>query len=688
VSPSTTRPPLAGLAALCSVALLGMLAWPLLTRRVFVFDDLSWFHLPLRFLYQQALQAGDSVLWTPSIFAGFYVHGEGQLGAFHPLHQLLYRLLPLDIAFNLELLASYVAAYAGMIWLLRRLDVRLGAALVGAMLFAFSGFSLLHHHHLNAIAIVAHLPWLLAAADTVIVEERGRSWRLGFAMLACGLGSTFLLGFPQAVWWDALALGGFAIYRAAETRRWHGLLACAAAVVIGVLLGGVQLLPSADAVTHSSRADVPRDFAMTFSLHRANLLQLWSSRVFARGAYSQPETMLFHEFGIYSGAIMPVAVCWMWSRRKALPARRRGLAIAATVLALLGVWLALGRYGRLAGLLAHLPVLEALRAPVRYIVLTQFAAAVLAALTIDDLLAIREGRTEVRPSTVVWIPLALSVATLLTINTGLLYAGQYGFADVATAAPGVALVAAVSLLVVLAARRVRWALPALVLVTMVDLSAWGVPFIYAQPPRPIAAIAYRAPAAPPEIEESYAAASEGGTYRSNQLVLRGYRLTTGYAGLSPAMRHPFDGKEAMQLSGTRWQFTFEGLRTHFVGAVDRVRLLDRAQNGASGAVRMAIDRPGRLVAHVEAPGPRVLAFTERFHPGWSATIDGRPLQMVRVDGDFLGCLLDAGIHRVELRFMPRSFVYGSIVSALGIVALGIILVISRVRPPRGAGSSE
>jgi hypothetical protein len=685
---SRTRRPLAAPTALCSAALLGTLAWPLLTRRVFVAEDLLWFHLPVRYLYQQALQAGDTVLWTPSIFAGFYVHGEGQLGAFHPLHQLLYRLLPLDIAFNFELLASYVAAYAGMVWFLRRLDFRLSAALVGAMLFAFSGFALLHHQSLAVIAIVAHLPWLLAGADLLIVEERESAWRLGFATLACGLGSAFLMGSVQALWWNALALGAFACYRAAETRRWRGLLACAVAVTFGVLLGGVQLLPSADAVAHSTRAELPRDFALTYSLHRINVLQLWSPRVFANGAYSWPETMLFHEFGIYAGAILPVALCWLWSRRTALPARRRGLLAAATVLAILGLWLALGRYGRLANLLAYLPVLQSMRAPVRYIVLAQFAGAVLAALAIEDLLAISESEADVRPSTAVWTPLALSVATLLTFNTGFLFSGRYGFADVATAAPGVAIVAAVSLLVVLAARRVRWALPALVLVTMVDLAMWAVPYIYAEPPRPIAAIAHAAPAAPLEIEESYAASSGHVLYRSNQLVLRGYRLTTGYTGLFPSTRHPIDGEEALRLSGTRWRFTVDGTRTRFVGAVERVRLLDREQKNASGTVRMAIDRPGRLAAQVEAPGPRVLAFTERFHSGWSATNDGRALQMVRVEGDFLGCLLDAGVHRVELRFMPRSFMYGSIASACGIVALGVALLASRVWQTRSANASE
>ncbi len=161
---------LAGLIAACSIALLAPLFVPLLLGRVFVYNDLSWFHLPMRYLYQQALESGDTVLWTPSIFAGFYLHGEGQIGLFHPFHQLLYRLLPLGTAFNLELIASYPMAFGGTFWFLRRLQFSHPAALFGAMLFAFSGFNLLHHHHMNMVAVVAHMPWLLAAAD---VADRG-----------------------------------------------------------------------------------------------------------------------------------------------------------------------------------------------------------------------------------------------------------------------------------------------------------------------------------------------------------------------------------------------------------------------------------------------------------------------------------------------------------------------------------
>ncbi len=77
---------------------------------------------------------------------------------------------------------------------------------------------------------------------------------------------------------------------------------------------------------------------------------------------------------------------------------------------------------------------------------------------------------------------------------------------------------------------------------------------------------------------------------------------------------------------------------------------------------LTVDRPGHLVAQVDAPGRRILAFTERFHHGWSATSDGVPLRMVRVEGDFLGCVVDAGVpprhpplHAAKLRLRIDRF---------------------------------
>jgi hypothetical protein len=98
---------------ICSAALLVPLLTPLATGRVFTLDDLGAYHLPMRYLYANALRNGESMLWTPAVFGGYYLFGEGQVGMAHPWHVLLYRSLPLNVAFNVEIVASYIALFAG-----------------------------------------------------------------------------------------------------------------------------------------------------------------------------------------------------------------------------------------------------------------------------------------------------------------------------------------------------------------------------------------------------------------------------------------------------------------------------------------------------------------------------------------------------------------------------------------------
>jgi hypothetical protein len=157
--------------------------------------------------------------------------------------------------------------------------------------------------------------------------------------------------------------------------------------------------------------------------------------------------------------------------------------------------------------------------------------------------------------------------------------------------------------------------------------------------------------------------------------MRGYRLTSGYVGLFPATFYPRDSDTAARLSGTKWFFTPDGGRHPEPGGAARVRLLDEEGHTASGAASMIVDRPGQLIVDVVAPGRRTLALTERFHAGWSAASGDVSLETVTVDHDFLGCVVEAGAHRVTFHFMPRSFVYGSLASAIGVALLAGVLII-------------
>ncbi len=92
--------------------------------------------------------------------------------------------------------------------------------------------------------------------------------------------------------------------------------------------------------------------------------------------------------------------------------------------------------------------------------------------------------------------------------------------------------------------------------------------------------------------------------------------------------------------------------------------------GEPGEIETLGEQAGRLELATRTPDRRLLAVAESFHPGWQARIDGRPVPVLRVNRDFLGCVVEAGEHRVELAFRPASLRLGAVLSSLG---LGLIV---------------
>ena len=67
-----------------------------------------------------------------------------------------------------------------------------------------------------------------------------------------------------------------------------------------------------------------------------------------------------------------------------------------------------------------------------------------------------------------------------------------------------------------------------------------------------------------------------------------------------------------------------------------------------------------------ASGRQLLLVTERFHSGWSVKADGARRDIVRVYGDFLGCVVEPGTHRVTFAFAPDSARQGLRLSLAGL----------------------
>jgi hypothetical protein len=102
-----------------------------------------------------------------------------------------------------------------------------------------------------------------------------------------------------------------------------------------------------------------------------------------------------------------------------------------------------------------------------------------------------------------------------------------------------------------------------------------------------------------------------------------------------------------------------------------------AEPAASDTVRIVDDAPERLVLATQTRGPALAVVTDAYYPGWVATVDGRPAPILRADHAFRAVAVPAGEHRIEMRYMPASLRLGALVSGLGALVAGAMLLAGR-----------
>jgi len=96
---------------------------------------------------------------------------------------------------------------------------------------------------------------------------------------------------------------------------------------------------------------------------------------------------------------------------------------------------------------------------------------------------------------------------------------------------------------------------------------------------------------------------------------------------------------------------------------------------------VAVSRPDSdtvvLSAKLACPGKVILSDT--MYPGWEATIDGGPVPIHEAMGALRSVAVDAGTHRIEMRYQPASVRIGGGLTAVGLAAFLAMLVRSRSR---------
>lgn len=348
----------------------------------------------MRHLATEAIREGRIPLWNPWIYGGTPFLANFQPGVFYPPNLLL-ALSPLDVA---DQMTAYLTlhlfwAAAGVFVLLRVCGASAGAATLGGLVFAFSGYNVARTGIPTMVATGAWLPWVLAASRRWFTRGDGAA----FAGMALSLGMAGLAGFAQIFVFTAYAFGlwglidGLGRPRRGAGRRWAGWIAAGG---LGLAITAVHLVPTLEFMQLGQDAANTPAMLASGTLHPWTLGKLVIPDLLGNPVDGTNATHLlevgagyYHQTerstAIYVGILplllgLPVLLA---------PGDQRRAAAAA--LGLVAISLALCFAGPWNTLLTKLPALDFSR-PDRATFLFCFAVAVLAGLGADRL-AGREG---------------------------------------------------------------------------------------------------------------------------------------------------------------------------------------------------------------------------------------------------------------------------------------------------------
>lgn len=343
---------------------------------------------------------GKLPLWNPYIFTGQPLVANAQSALFYPPNLLLIWLSPGQVA-NVRAVFNLLIATAFTLLFSRELGISPKGSILAAIAFAFSGPLLvwLGHPHTNSLV---WLPVALWAGEKLLHRSKPLLW-VGILSLAVAM--SILGGHPETSFHVLVVFGLYSaarllLLKSSLLAKAKLMAALVAGVVLGMAIGGVQLLPFVDFLFQSATlAHNARSMGGATWLYSRELLSSLVSMVTLiypnffgnpiNHNYQWPfdSAMNYNEQTAYIG-LVPLALAA--GALFAPTRRRRVFLIAAVALFCLGVALRLPGFE----LVNHLPVFSAatnrrLRMPFALM------ASVMAGIGFDTIrqhLAARRGR--------------------------------------------------------------------------------------------------------------------------------------------------------------------------------------------------------------------------------------------------------------------------------------------------------
>ncbi len=182
----------------------------------------------------------------------------------------------------------------------------------------------------------------------------------------------------------------------------------------------------------------------------------------------------------------------------------------------------------------------------------------------------------------------------------------------------------------------------------------------------------------------------------NLLLLKGLRLSQGYASITPHKELLPNKFASLRVAGVKWALIYVGPNNQqqwfsLDKPLPRVQLFRQAtvyddlnsridqidcktvalvskeisiSGDSPGTASIVKDAPGDIEIAADVNSRQLLFISESFNPGWRVIVDGKTQEVIRVFGDFMGCILDSGSHNVRFQWSPIGLMIGKFISLI------------------------
>ncbi|MBN1550507.1 hypothetical protein JW979_03510, partial [bacterium] len=355
----------------------------LIPGNIFFHLDNAFQNIPFRYYMSSSLMDGRVPLWCPYAAAGFPIYAEGQAGVLYFLNWITIWLFPFSVAYNLNLLIHFAITGIGFYYMAKSLRMTAPAALFGAIGWMLSGYFIRRIMFVNFILVITWIP-VLCWLWLKWIRTGNRKWQV-IASLVIAI--QIYAGHPQGTVISFVVLAFWMLWVPSTTklykRIWEGLFI----VFGGVLIGMGQWLPTLRIMLQSERSS---EYSFSGATQMSFPLAFFPSLFYPDPFGNAAKSSFFGAWQAYEWELSAYLSIVLISMIFFIPRNDRR-AWVFKMMVLIGFILALGNATPLYALIGNVPLLNTMRIPSRWLVITTFGFCGLGALGLNRLIVAEES---------------------------------------------------------------------------------------------------------------------------------------------------------------------------------------------------------------------------------------------------------------------------------------------------------